>query len=44
MHEPTSPGTSPRFLATFDIEDWFHAENVRASLPTLEPDALEARV
>lgn len=33
-----------RFLATFDIEDWFHAENVRASLPTSDWDALEARI
>ena len=47
--EPTTgtrnaSGTKPRFLATFDIEDWFHAENVRASLPTADPDALEARI
>jgi polysaccharide deacetylase family protein (PEP-CTERM system associated) len=44
MHEPGTAGTTPRFLATFDIEDWFHAENVRASLPTADPDSLEARL
>jgi polysaccharide deacetylase family protein (PEP-CTERM system associated) len=33
-----------RFLATFDIEDWFHAENVRASLPTHDWDQLEPRL
>ncbi|MGH2679398.1 MAG: polysaccharide deacetylase family protein [Actinomycetota bacterium] len=35
---------TPRFLATFDMEDWFHAENVRASLPTTDPDSLESRI
>jgi polysaccharide deacetylase family protein (PEP-CTERM system associated) len=44
MHEPAPTATTPRFLATFDIEDWFHAENVRASLPTANPDSLEARI
>jgi polysaccharide deacetylase family protein (PEP-CTERM system associated) len=34
----------PRFLATFDIEDWFHAENVRAVLPTDDWTQLESRV
>lgn len=38
------PAGLPRFLATFDIEDWFHAENVRSSLPTADWDELEARV
>ena len=33
-----------RFFATFDIEDWFHAENVRASLPTDDWDRLESRL
>src|SRR6266576_5697603 len=33
-----------RFVATFDIEDWFHAENVRASLPTHDWDRLESRL
>jgi polysaccharide deacetylase family protein (PEP-CTERM system associated) len=41
---PSASDTKPRFLATFDIEDWFHAENVRASLPTTDPDELEARI
>ncbi len=36
--------TGPRFLASFDIEDWFHAENLRDSLPTGDWDALEGRV
>ena len=44
MREPGNAGTTPRFLATFDIEDWFHAENVRSSLPTLDPDSLEGRI
>ncbi|TMK19524.1 MAG: DUF3473 domain-containing protein [Actinobacteria bacterium] len=33
-----------RFCATFDIEDWFHAENVRANLPTHDWDRLESRL
>ena len=33
-----------RFLATFDIEDWFHAENLAGSLPSRDWDALEPRV
>ena len=32
------------FLATFDVEDWFHAENVTASLPTTDWTKLEPRV
>ncbi|HSD33572.1 MAG TPA: polysaccharide deacetylase family protein [Gemmatimonadales bacterium] len=32
------------FLASFDIEDWFHAENVKGALPTDDWDQLEARV
>jgi polysaccharide deacetylase family protein (PEP-CTERM system associated) len=33
-----------RFLASFDIEDWFHAENLKEFLPTDDWTALEARV
>ncbi len=33
-----------RFLASFDIEDWFHAENVKPSLPTSDWNRLESRV
>jgi polysaccharide deacetylase family protein (PEP-CTERM system associated) len=33
-----------RLVATFDIEDWFHAENVRSSLPSTDPDTLEPRL
>jgi len=36
--------TGARFLASFDIEDWFHAENVKDVLPTTDWTALEARV
>jgi len=32
------------FLASFDIEDWFHAENVKVCLGTADWDALEGRV
>jgi polysaccharide deacetylase family protein (PEP-CTERM system associated) len=32
------------FLASFDVEDWYHAENVRSSLPSSDWDALESRV
>ena len=32
------------FLASFDIEDWFHAENVKTALPTDDWERLEARV
>ncbi len=42
--EPGTVDATPRFLATFDMEDWFHAENVRASLPTTDPDSLESRI
>ena len=39
------PATTQKwFCATFDIEDWFHAENVRASLPTHDWDRLESRL
>ena len=34
----------PMFVASFDIEDWFHAENVLSSLPTTNWDRLEARL
>lgn len=33
-----------RFLASFDIEDWFHAENIKPSLPTTDWTQLESRV
>jgi polysaccharide deacetylase family protein (PEP-CTERM system associated) len=33
-----------RFLASFDIEDWFHAENLSSSLPSTDWEVLEARV
>jgi polysaccharide deacetylase family protein (PEP-CTERM system associated) len=36
--------TAPVFLASFDVEDWFHAENVRASLTGAAWSSLEARV
>lgn len=36
--------SGPRFLASFDVEDWFHAENLRRSLPSDDWDALEGRV
>jgi polysaccharide deacetylase family protein (PEP-CTERM system associated) len=32
------------FIASFDIEDWFHAENVRVCMGTPDWDALESRV
>jgi polysaccharide deacetylase family protein (PEP-CTERM system associated) len=32
------------FLASFDVEDWFHAENVRLSLGDRDWTALEGRV
>jgi polysaccharide deacetylase family protein (PEP-CTERM system associated) len=34
----------PLFLASFDIEDWFHPENVKACLGTPDWDTLEGRV
>jgi polysaccharide deacetylase family protein (PEP-CTERM system associated) len=37
-------GSAPQFLASFDVEEWFHAENVKAVLPTDDWDRLEARV
>lgn len=36
--------TTPMFLASFDVEDWFHAENIRESLGTPDWNALEGRV
>jgi polysaccharide deacetylase family protein (PEP-CTERM system associated) len=32
------------FLASFDIEEWFHAENLKGALPTSDWDRLEPRV
>jgi polysaccharide deacetylase family protein (PEP-CTERM system associated) len=32
------------FLASFDIEDWFHAENVKPGLPSSDWSCLESRV
>lgn len=32
------------FLASFDVEEWFHAENVKGALPTHDWDRLESRV
>lgn len=36
--------TAPVFLASFDVEDWFHAENLKGALPTEDWDRLEPRV
>jgi len=36
--------TDPVFLASFDVEDWFHAENLWSSLPSADWSCLEARV
>src|SRR5207253_1799871 len=36
--------TAQVFLASFDVEDWFHAENLRASLAGAAWSSLEARV
>jgi polysaccharide deacetylase family protein (PEP-CTERM system associated) len=36
--------TAAAFLASFDVEDWFHAENIRASLDTPDWTTLEGRV
>ena len=45
MFGSRAPATEgQRFIATFDIEDWFHAENVRAILPTQDWTQLESRV
>jgi polysaccharide deacetylase family protein (PEP-CTERM system associated) len=44
MRDPGTVEAKPTFLATFDIEDWFHAENVRSVLPTTDPDSLEGRL
>jgi polysaccharide deacetylase family protein (PEP-CTERM system associated) len=35
--------TAPRFLASFDIEEWFHAENVKAALADADWSALDGR-
>jgi polysaccharide deacetylase family protein (PEP-CTERM system associated) len=32
------------FLASFDVEEWFHAENLKGALPTDDWDRLESRV
>ena len=32
------------FLASFDVEEWFHAENVKSSLPTADWTVLESSV
>lgn len=34
----------PVFLATFDIEEWFHAENLKGVLPSNDWERLESRV
>ena len=45
LEDGAVPAAAPkRFLASFDIEDWFHAENVRGSLPTHDWDQLESRL
>jgi len=36
--------SSPVFLASFDVEEWFHAENLKAALPTNDWTRLESRV
>ena len=36
--------TAGPFLASFDIEDWFHADNVRPHLPSPDWERLESRV
>jgi polysaccharide deacetylase family protein (PEP-CTERM system associated) len=36
--------TAPVFLASFDVEDWFHAENLRSSLAGAAWSSLQARV
>jgi polysaccharide deacetylase family protein (PEP-CTERM system associated) len=35
---------APAFLASFDIEDWFHAANLRTSIAGRQWDSLENRV
>ena len=44
LEDGAVPATERKFLASFDIEDWFHAENVRGSLPTHDWDQLESRL
>jgi polysaccharide deacetylase family protein (PEP-CTERM system associated) len=36
--------SAPVFLASFDVEDWFHAENIRPWLPTSDWSALPGHV
>ena len=36
--------SGPVFLASFDVEEWFHAENLKAALPTTDWSRLEPRV
>lgn len=36
--------SGPLFLASFDVEEWFHAENLKAVLPTKDWTRLESRV
>ena len=36
--------STPRFIASFDVEEWFHAENVRPSLGGADWNDLESRV
>jgi len=36
--------TAPQFIASFDVEEWFHAENVRPCLGGADWNDLEARV
>lgn len=36
--------SGPVFLASFDVEEWFHAENLKAALPTTDWTRLESRV
>jgi polysaccharide deacetylase family protein (PEP-CTERM system associated) len=36
--------TAPTFLASFDVEDWFHAHNLASRIPRSRWDMLERRV
>ena len=36
--------SDPIFLASFDVEEWFHAENLKGALPTDDWERLEPRV
>ena len=44
QHTTVGQTATRRFLASFDIEDWFHAENLKPSLPTNDWSVLESRV